>query len=132
MDFAVLSESLLFSGSEKELLGGRWMRHVDEDMFGGIAVFVFVCEFQLFFFFFWGGGVVVFIVFDFRVVFIVLYMPSLRSIGIKVGSLFFSRSQSIFPRHAVGIRAVFPDENTLATDYLLSWAKDGWTSPHLY
>ena len=80
--------------------------------------------------FFLGG--VVFIVFDFRVVFIVLCMPSLRGIGIKVGSLFFSRSQSSFPRHAVGIRVVFPDENTPATDYLLSWARDGWTSHYLY
>lgn len=90
----------------------------------------FLCEFQLFFFF--CGGGVVFIVFDFRVVFIVLCMPSLRGIGIKVGSLFFSRSQSSFPRHVVGIRVVFPDENTPATDYLLSWARDGWTSHYLY
>ena len=50
----VLSESLLFSGSEKELLGGRWMRHVDEDMDLSLSV---NCSFILFF---W----VVFIVFE--------------------------------------------------------------------
>ena len=35
----VFSESLVFSASEKELLEGD-MRHLDEDMFGVIAVFV--------------------------------------------------------------------------------------------
>lgn len=60
----VFSESLLFSASEKELLEGD-MRHLDEDMFGVIAVFCFFFVNSSSSYFFGGG--VVFIVFDFRV-----------------------------------------------------------------
>lgn len=40
MFFVVFSESFLFSASEKDFLEGD-MRHLDEDMFGVIPVFVF-------------------------------------------------------------------------------------------